>query len=107
MRPVRTVGALNGSRPYLSGDQISYYVSGRSAGVKVSTAAKMASEYNPARPDQNVEYYLAKLADLYEKFRPFAERAGLFAPEEIENETAPAASGQMELFAIATEESPE
>ena len=99
--------ALNGSRPYLSGDQISYYVSGRGAGVKVSTAAKMASEYDPARPDENVEYYLAKLADLYEKFRPFAERAGLFAPEEIENEAAAAASGQMELFAIATEESPE
>jgi DNA polymerase elongation subunit (family B) len=99
--------ALNGSRPYLSGDQISYYVSGRGAGVKVSTAAKMASEYDPARPDENVEYYLAKLADLYEKFRPFAERAGLFAPEEIENEPAAAASGQMELFATAPEESPE
>jgi hypothetical protein len=67
----------------------------------------MASEYDPARPDENVEYYLAKLADLYEKFRPFAERAGLFAPEEIENEPAATASGQLELFATAPEESPE
>jgi DNA polymerase, archaea type len=89
--------ALAASRPYLSGDQLSYYVTGRSTRAKVSTAAKMASEYDPANPDENVEYYLAKLADLYEKFRPFAERPGLFAPELIENGAA-AGSGQMELF---------
>ena len=40
--------ALKASRPYLSGDQISYYVIGRGAEVKVSTAAKMAAEYDPA-----------------------------------------------------------
>jgi hypothetical protein len=57
----------------------------------------MAAEYNPANPDENVEYYLAKIADLYEKFRPFAERAGLFSPAEIEPE-APEAGNQLELF---------
>jgi hypothetical protein len=62
----------------------------------------MASEYDPANPDENVEYYLAKLADLYEKFRPFAERPGLFAPELIENGEA-AESGQLELFAAPAE----
>ena len=73
--------ALRAERPYQSGDQISYYVTGRGARVKVAAAAKMASEYDPANPDENVAYYQAKLADLYEKFRPFVERAGLFAPE--------------------------
>lgn len=94
--------ALKASRPYLSGDQISYYVTGRGARVKVSAAAQMASEYDPANPDENVEYYLAKLADLYEKFRPFVERPGLFAPDTIENGTA-AGADQQDMFAAAPE----
>jgi DNA polymerase, archaea type len=88
--------ALKASRPYLSGDQISYYVSGRGSTIKVADAAKMAAEYNSRRPDENVEYYQAKLADLYEKFRPFARRDGLFPPAELEQiENAPV---QQELF---------
>ncbi|MBV8773629.1 MAG: DNA polymerase II [Deltaproteobacteria bacterium] len=91
--------ALKSSRRYLSGDQISYYVSGRGSNVKVAAAAKMAAEYNSKRPDENVEYYQAKLADLYEKFRPFARRDGLFPPAEIdEMENAPI---QQELFPAA------
>jgi DNA polymerase, archaea type len=88
--------ALKASRPYLSGDQISYYVSGRGVHVKVASAAKMAADYNARRPDENVEYYQAKLADLYEKFRPFARRDGLFPPAEADQiENAPV---QQELF---------
>ena len=85
--------ALRAERPYQSGDQISYYVTGRGARVKVAEAAKMAADYDPARPDENVPYYQAKLADLYEKFRPFIERDGLFAPDA---ETASAE--QAEIF---------
>ena len=55
----------------------------------------MAAEYDPAKPDENVEYYLAKLADLYEKFRPFVERPGLF--DAAEAETPPDAA-QGDLF---------
>jgi len=85
--------ALKAERPYQSGDQISYYVTGRTARVKVAEAARMAPEYDPANPDENVAYYQAKLADLYEKFRPFIERPGLFAAD------AAAESGQQEIFA--------
>jgi DNA polymerase, archaea type len=88
--------ALKASRPYLSGDQISYYVSGRGVNVKVAGAAKMAAEYNSRRPDENIEYYQAKLADLYEKFRPFARREGLFPPAEIDEIENPPI--QQELF---------
>jgi DNA polymerase, archaea type len=88
--------ALKAQRPYISGDQISYYVTGRGPRVKVAIAARMAAEYDPANPDENVEYYLAKLGDLYEKFRPFVERPGLFDAAEFE--TAPGAV-QAELFA--------
>ncbi len=69
--------ALKAARPYQPGDQISYYVSGQGLKVKVHESAKMASEWDPQRPDENVEYYKAKLLDLYEKFKPFIEQEGL------------------------------
>ncbi len=95
--------ALQAERPYLSGDQISYYVTGNSPKVKVATAAKMASQYDPAHPDENVPYYLAKLDDLYEKFRPFVERAGLFMASELEE--SPAEPVQADLFDNPVEKS--
>ncbi|HEY2485526.1 MAG TPA: DNA polymerase domain-containing protein [Candidatus Binataceae bacterium] len=80
--------ALKSERRYQSGDQISYYVTGRGLRNRVAEAARLASEYDPARPDENVLYYQAKLAELYDKFRIFAERPGLFipAPEPEEGE---------------------
>jgi DNA polymerase I len=76
--------ALKAGRPYLSGDQVSYYVAGRGAKVKVSAAARLAAEYDPADPDENVEYYQAKLDELYAKFKPYADRRGLFNANEIQ-----------------------
>ncbi len=87
--------ALKAERPYLSGDQISYYVTGRSAKVKVNAAAKMAADYDRSAPDENVEYYQAKLAELYAKFKPYVDRPGLFAPSEVEAKPG----GQREMFA--------
>ncbi len=78
--------ALRSDRPYQAGDQVSYYVAGEGKRVKVNEAAKLAAEWNPAAPDENTGYYLAKLRDLYEKFRPLIEQDGL-APagdEEVE-----------------------
>ncbi len=72
--------ALKANRAYLSGDQVSYYVTGESARVKVANAARMIADYDPAHPDENIAYYLGKLDSLYEKFRPFVERNGLFSP---------------------------
>jgi DNA polymerase, archaea type len=88
--------ALRAERPYQSGDQISYYVTGRTARVKVAEAAKMAAEYDPQNPDENVVYYQAKLADLYEKFRPFAESPGLY-PADAGSRGGD--SAQQEIFA--------
>ena len=70
--------ALRASRPYNSGDQISYYVTGKGLKVKVNAAARMVSEYDPVHPDENVEYYTAKLDELYAKFKPYIDRPGLF-----------------------------
>ena len=69
--------ALRSERPYQAGDQVSYYVAGEGKRVKVNEAAKLATEWNPAAPDENTAYYLAKLHDLYEKFRPLIEQDGL------------------------------
>jgi DNA polymerase elongation subunit (family B) len=65
--------ALRSARPYQPGDQVSYYVAGTSKKVKVHEAAKLASEWDPTHPDENVEYYKAKLVELFEKFKPFIE----------------------------------
>ena len=89
--------ALKATRPYQSGDRISYYVAGTGSRVKVSAAAKLASAYDPAAPDENVDYYLAKLTELYEKFRPFCERPGLFMPS-ADTDTIATASTQGDMF---------
>jgi DNA polymerase elongation subunit (family B) len=65
--------ALKAERPYQPGDQVSYYVTGAKAKVKISENSKLAADWNAAKPDENVEHYKAKLAELYEKFRPFIE----------------------------------
>ncbi|MBI3326150.1 MAG: DNA polymerase II, partial [Nitrospinae bacterium] len=63
--------AMQSGRSYQAGDQISYYVAGAGKRVKVHEAAKLASQWDRHHPDENVEYYKAKLLDLYKKFKPF------------------------------------
>jgi hypothetical protein len=62
----------------------------------------MAAAYDPDHPDENVEYYVAKLADLYEKFRPFVERDGLFDASELDVPDDPEPA-QQNLFAVPNE----
>ena len=69
--------ALASGRPSEPGDQISYYVAGRTARVSVNEAARLISEWDPARPDENVEYYQTKVLEVWERLRPFAENPGL------------------------------
>ena len=65
--------ALRSERPYQPGDQISYYVTGEGAKVKINENCKLAAYWDPKNPDENVEHYKAKLKELYEKFKPFIE----------------------------------
>jgi DNA polymerase elongation subunit (family B) len=60
--------ALRSGRDYRAGDQLSYYVTGDKKSVAVYENAKLASEWDPGKRDENVPYYLAKLDALYEKF---------------------------------------
>src|SRR5207247_5657316 len=85
--------AVGSSRPYQPGDQVSYYVAGDWLRVTVNEAAKLATSWDPQAPDENTAYYLGKLRELYEKFRPLIEQEGLVPVTEDE-----AAPVQGELF---------
>jgi DNA polymerase elongation subunit (family B) len=63
--------ALASGRSYRAGDQLSYYVTGKTKKVKVYENSKLASLYDPANPDENVLYYQGKLLALIEKFKEF------------------------------------
>jgi DNA polymerase, archaea type len=65
--------ALKSQRRYQPGDRISYYVTGAKAKVKISDNCKLATQWNPQDPDENVEHYKGKLNELYEKFKPWIE----------------------------------
>jgi DNA polymerase elongation subunit (family B) len=60
--------ALASGKEYRAGDQLSYYVTGNRKSVAVHEAARLVSDWNPRKRDENVPYYLAKLESLWEKF---------------------------------------
>jgi DNA polymerase elongation subunit (family B) len=95
LRPVSAAYELASAsgRALQPGDQISYYVAGRTARVAVSEVAKLASLWDPARPDENVEYYQSKVLETWERFRRFTEQDGLVPYMEDEPE-----SPQLSLF---------
>ncbi len=67
--------ALASDRPYKPGEQISYYIKATPKKVAAYEAAKLASDFDPANRDENVDYYVAKLDELVKKF------GGVTAPE--------------------------
>lgn len=85
--------AAASGRPWATGDQVTYYVAGRGAHPVVSERARLLADWDPARPDENVEYYQAKVLEAWERFRPFVEHEGLVPATE-----APDAVTQLELF---------
>ena len=85
--------AAAGGRPVQPGDQISYYVTGRTARVPVNEAAKLASMWDREHPDENVEYYQSKVVEIWQRFRRFTEIDGLIPYAEDEADSA-----QLSLF---------
>ncbi|HEX8960254.1 MAG TPA: DNA polymerase domain-containing protein [Geobacteraceae bacterium] len=66
--------ALQSGGGYRAGDQISYYVTGSGKNVTAYTQCRLTSDYDPARPDVNIDYYAGKLHQLYRKFAPYFSR---------------------------------
>jgi DNA polymerase elongation subunit (family B) len=85
---------LAGGRPCQPGDQVSYYVAGRSRNVVVNTHARLAADWDPLTPDENVEHYQGKVLEIWERFRRFTESEGLvpYRDDTVEDEA------QMSLF---------
>src|SRR5262245_19406729 len=88
--------ALASGRTLLPGDQVTYYVAGRGPNPSVATSARPASRWNPRAPDENTEYYQAKVLEIWARFRPFTEFQGLRAYVET---APPREAQQLELFA--------
>jgi DNA polymerase I len=84
--------ALAAGRVWQPGDQVSFYVAGRGADIVVTERARLASHWDPVRPDENVEYYQARVLEIWERLRPFADDDGLRAP------TVEEPSPQLSLF---------
>ena len=85
--------AAASGRPVQPGDQVSFYVTGRTARVPANEVAKLASAWDRERPDENVEFYQAKVLEIWQRFRRFAEVDGLIPYAEDEAE-----SPQLSLF---------
>jgi DNA polymerase elongation subunit (family B) len=84
--------ALASGRAWQPGDQISYYVVGRGPHVAVNDHARLAADWRAEHPDENTEYYQAKILEVWERFRPFASDDSL-RPPRLEGE-----SPQLSLF---------
>lgn len=54
---------------YKPGDQISYYIKATPKKVPTYESAKPASEFDPEKRDENVDYYIAKLDDSMKKIQ--------------------------------------
>jgi DNA polymerase elongation subunit (family B) len=65
--------ALKSSRKYEPGDQVSYYITGTKKNVPAYEFARLVSDWDGEKRDENIEYYVAKLQELAKKFAPFIE----------------------------------
>jgi DNA polymerase elongation subunit (family B) len=63
--------ALAADQNYRAGDQISYYVTGRSKNVTAYLECRPIAAHDPLHPDENIPYYLEKLHHLFRKFKAF------------------------------------
>ncbi len=76
--------ALASGRHYRPGDQISYYITGTGKKIAAYENAKLASAFDPANRDENVDYYAAKLDELMKKFASFTSTASAVAQQTLE-----------------------
>jgi len=73
-------------QPIRKGDRISYYITGSSANVVAFEAARLASAWDAAAPDENTAYYLKRLDEFSRKFEPFFSEHDfrlVFSPEDL------------------------
>ncbi|MCS7013399.1 MAG: ribonuclease H-like domain-containing protein [Chloroherpetonaceae bacterium] len=68
------------------GDRITYYVTGSGLTGNYAERGKLASDWDPEKPDQNVDFYLKRLDEFAEKFREFfkpSDFSKIFTVDEL------------------------
>lgn len=63
--------AIQSGMSWKVGDKVSYYFTGAETGVKGFENCKLADEWDPNFPDENVPYYLKRLDEYAKKFEDF------------------------------------
>ena len=63
--------AMASGRPVRPGDKIAYYITGSDPNPRGTDNCKAAEEWDPNFPDENSAYYVRRLNEFSDKFRPF------------------------------------
>ncbi len=63
--------ALAAGLDWKPGDKITYYITGADVNIRGFENCKLAEEWNPSDPDENIAYYLRRLDEFSKKFEPF------------------------------------
>jgi DNA polymerase elongation subunit (family B) len=69
--------AVGSGKRFRVWDRVAYYITGRDANVRTFEHCRLSEEWDPNFPDENTPYYLRRLDEFSEKFRPF------FAPQDF------------------------
>jgi DNA polymerase elongation subunit (family B) len=76
----------NTGQPVLKGDRISYYLAGHDLSAASYEQARLGTDWNPDRPDENTMYYLRRLDEFARKFESFFSEHDfrlIFSPEDL------------------------
>jgi DNA polymerase elongation subunit (family B) len=63
--------ALAAGKHTRPGDRVAYYVTGHDANVRTFEHCRSSEDWDPNFPDQNGSYYIKRLDEFSEKFKPF------------------------------------
>jgi len=79
--------AIRSKMRVTKGDRITYYIAGTGLGSGTfSDKGKLVAEWNAKNPDQNVDFYLKRLDEFAQKFRPFfkdSDFSKIFTADEL------------------------
>ncbi|MDX2128234.1 MAG: DNA polymerase domain-containing protein [Chloroherpetonaceae bacterium] len=68
------------------GDRVTYYLSGSGIIGNNAEKGKLSSEWNKDKPDQNIDFYLRRLDEFTDKFKPFfkpSDFSRIFTADEL------------------------
>jgi hypothetical protein len=87
-KPKRTTyEVLNRAKKVASkGDRVTYYLSGSGIVGNIAEKGKLSSEWNKEKPDQNIDFYLRRLDEFTDKFKPFfkpSDFSRIFTADEL------------------------